>query len=94
MKQNDDDPDLEISNDEGEDPGQSTLSSDVEEDDFDIRQAVLHLDQARHDKTIRTTRVPPPKKRSRSNTFIAPPPLPILGHPAGVIAPPLRKRQK
>jgi len=46
MMPDDDDIDREISNDEREDPGQSTLSSDIEEDDFDIRQEVLHLDQA------------------------------------------------
>jgi hypothetical protein len=94
MKQDDDDVDREISNDESEDLGESTLSSDIEEDDLDIRQEVLHLDQARRDKTIRTTRVPPPKKRSRADTVIARAPLPNLRHPAGAIAPPLLKRQK
>ena len=87
MKQDDDDIDREISNDESEDLGESTLSSDIEEDDLDIRQEVLHLDQARRDKTIRTTRVPPPKKRSRADTVIARAPLPNLRHPAGAIAP-------
>jgi hypothetical protein len=52
IKQHDDDTDREISNDESDDPGQSTMSSNMEEDDLDIRQKVLHLDQARHDKTI------------------------------------------
>jgi hypothetical protein len=94
MKQDDDDVEREISNDESEDLGESTLSSDIEEDDLDIRQEVLHLDQARRDKTIRTTRVPPPKKRSRADTVIARAPLPNLRHPAGAIAPPLLKRQK
>jgi hypothetical protein len=94
MKQDDDDVDREISNDESEDLGESTLSSDIEEDDLDIRQEVLHLDQARRDKTIRTTRVPPPKKQSRADTVIARAPLPNLRHPAGAIAPPLLKRQK
>jgi hypothetical protein len=36
MKQDDDDIDREISNDESEDPGQSTLSSDIDEDDFGL----------------------------------------------------------
>ena len=94
MKQDDDDVDREISNDESEDLGESTLSSDIEEDDLDIRQEVLHLDQARRDKTIRTTRVPPPKKRSRADTVIARAPLPNLRHPAGAIAPRLLKCQK
>jgi hypothetical protein len=94
MKQDDDDVDLEISNDESEDLGESTMSSDIEEDDVDIRQEVLRLDQARRDKTIRTTRVPQPKKRSRADTVIARAPLPNLRHPAGAIAPPLLKCQK
>jgi hypothetical protein len=94
MEQNDDDTDQYISNDESEDPGQSTLSSDIEEDDLDIRQEVLHLDQPRRDKTIRTTRVQPPKKRSRADTVIACAPLPNLRHLAGAIPPPLLKRQK
>jgi hypothetical protein len=75
IKQDDDDIDWEISNDESEDLGQSTLSSDIEEDDVDIWQEVLHLDQARHERTIRTTRVTPPKKRSRADTVIACAPL-------------------
>jgi hypothetical protein len=78
MKQDDDDVDQEISNDESDDLGQSTLSSDIEEDDVDIRQVVLHLDPAHREKTIRNTRVPPPKKRSRADTVIACAPLPNL----------------
>jgi len=78
MKQDDDHTDREISNAESEDPRQSTLSSDIEQDDLDLRQEVLHLDQARRDKTIRTTRVPPPKTRSRADTVIARAPLPNL----------------
>ena len=52
MEQDDDDTNREISNDESEDPGESTLSSDIKEDGLDIWQEVLHQDQARHDKTI------------------------------------------
>jgi len=66
----------------------------LKEDDLDIQQEVLHLDQARHDKTIRTTRVPLPKKRSSADTVISRAPLPNLRRPAGAIAPPLLKRQK
>jgi len=94
MKQHDDDTDREISNDESEDPGQSTLSSDIEEDDLDNWQEVLHLYQALQDRTIRTKRVPPPKKRSRADTIIAHTPLQNLPHPVGAIAPPLLKHQK
>jgi len=93
MKEDDHDTDGEISNDESEDPGESTLSSDIEEDDVDIRQEVLHQHQVRRDKTIWTTRVPLPKKRSHSDTVIACAPLPNLRHPAGAIAPPLLKHK-
>jgi hypothetical protein len=94
IKQDDDDTDRELSEDECEDLGESTLSSDIEEVDLDNQQEVLHLDQARRDKSIRTTRVPLPKKRSRADTFIASNSLPNLRHPAGAIAPPLVKRPK
>jgi len=51
MKQDDDDTDREkISDEDSEDTGESTLSSDIEEDDLDKQQEVLHLDQVRHDK--------------------------------------------
>jgi len=86
MKQDDDDTDQEISNDKSEYLGESTLLSDIEEDDLDNWQVVQHLDQARRDKTIRTTRVPLPKKRSCAITVIAHTPLPV-----GAIAPPLLK---
>ena len=79
MKQDDDDTDREeISDDKSEVLGESTLLSDIEEDDLDNRQEVLHLDQARHDKIIRTTRVPQPKKRNCANTVIARTSLPNL----------------
>jgi len=38
MEQDDDDTNEEISNDESEDAGESTLSSDIEEDNLDIQQ--------------------------------------------------------
>jgi hypothetical protein len=44
-----DDIDLEISKDDSEDPGESTLSSNIEEDNLDNWQEVLHLDQACRD---------------------------------------------
>jgi hypothetical protein len=52
MNQDDDNTDREIRNNKSEDPGESTLSSDIEEDDLDIAQVILHPDQARRDKTI------------------------------------------
>jgi len=92
MKQDDNDTDREISQNESEGLGESTLSSDIEEDDLDNQQEVLHLDQARRDKTIRTTRVPPAKKWSRADTVIARTSLPNLRHPALAMAPPSLKR--
>jgi len=94
MKQDDNDTDREISKKESEVLGESTLSSDIKEDNLDNQHEVLHLDQARRDKPIRTTRVPPPKKWSRADTVIARTSLPNLRHPAGAMAPPLLKRQK
>jgi len=94
IKQDDDDTDQELSEDECEDLGESTLSSDIKEDDLDNQQEVLYLDQARRDKSIRTTRVPLPKKQSRADTVIARTSLPNLRHLAGALAPPLLKRQK
>jgi hypothetical protein len=94
MKQDDDDIDQGISNDESEDPAEYTLSSDVDEDNLDIRQVFLHLDQVRSDTTIRTTRVPLRKKQSRSDTVIASAPLPYLRHLSRAIAPPSPKYQK
>ena len=52
MKQDDSVTDREISENKIEDLGESTLSSDIEEDDLDNQQEVLHPDQARRDKTI------------------------------------------
>ena len=94
MNQDDDDTDWEIINDESEDAGESTLSSDIEKDDLAIRQQVLHLGQARHDKTIQTTWVSLPKNRSRADNVIACTPLPNLRHQVAAVASPLLKLQK
>jgi len=94
-KQDDDDTDREeISDDDIKHAEESTLSSDIEEDNLDTQQEVLHLDQVHRDKIIRTTWVPQPKKRNRADTVIARTSFPNLGHPAGAMAPPLLKRQK
>jgi hypothetical protein len=94
----DDDTDQDIGDDESEgeseDTWETTLSSDIEEDDLDHQQQVLLLGQARRDKSLRTTRVPLPKKRSRADTVIARPLLPNPRKPPGSMAPPLLKRQK
>jgi len=94
MMQHDNDTDWEISNNEIEDPEESALSSDIEEDILYNQQEDVYQDQAHRDKTIRITQVPLPKKRSRADTLIARAVLPNLWHPAGAIAPPLLKRQK
>ena len=95
MKQDADDTDREAtSDDDSEDAGESTLSANIEEDNVDNQQEVEHLDQARCDKIIWTTRVPVPKKRNRADTVVARTALPNLRHPAGAMEPPLLKRQK
>jgi hypothetical protein len=94
MKQDDNDTDgEEISADNIEDSGESTLSSDIEVDNLDDPHEVLHLDQARHEKITQTTRVRLRKKWIRADTVIARTLLPNLRHPAGAIAPPLLNRQ-
>jgi len=94
MKQDDNDTDREISENQSEDLGDFTLSTDIEEDDLDNQQEVLHSDQARRDKTLRTARVPLPKKWSHADTVIVCTSLPNLRHPAAAMAPPLLKHQK
>ena len=95
MKQDDDDTDREeISDEDSRDTVQSTLPCDIEEDNLDNPQDVLHQDQVRCDMIIRTTRVPLPKKRNCADTVIAHTSHPNLRHPAGAMAAPLLKRQK
>jgi hypothetical protein len=93
MMPDDNDTDQEISENESEDLGEFSSSSNIQDDNLDTLQGVLHLDQAHRDKTIRTTRVPLAKKRSRADTVIARTSLPNLRHPAGAMAPPLLKCQ-
>jgi len=75
LKQGDDTGQV-LSNDESEDSGESTSSSDIEEDDLDHQQEVLLLGQAHRDKLLQSTRVSLPNKWSRADTVIARPPLP------------------
>jgi len=58
----DDKTNQEIGADNSNDTGESTLSSDINEDNLDHQQEVLHLGQARQDKSLHTTMVPLPKK--------------------------------
>jgi hypothetical protein len=78
MMQDDNDTDREISENEREDPGADTLSSNIEKDDLDNQQEVQHQYQTHCHKTIQTSRVPPPKQRSRADTVIARIALPNL----------------
>jgi len=52
IKQDDDDTEWEISNDKSKDLGEFTVSSNIEEDDLDNQQEVLHQDQVHRDKTL------------------------------------------
>jgi len=90
----DDDTDLEISDDESENPRVSTLSFYIEEDDLDHQQEILRLFQALRDKSFPTMIVSLPKKQCHVNTVITHPPLPISRNPPRAMAPPLLKWQK
>jgi hypothetical protein len=94
MKQDDDTDREEISDDNSDDAGDSTLSSDIQEDILDNQQEVLHLDQACHDKIIRTTRVPWAMKRNFADSVFARTSLPNLRHPPWAMAPPLQECKK
>ena len=90
----DDKTDQEIADDDSEDTGESTISSDIEEDNLDHPQKFLHLCQARWDKSLRTIRVPLPKKWISADTVIAGPLLQNSRNLPAAMAPPLRKHQK
>jgi hypothetical protein len=94
MKQDDNDTDREISENESDVVGASTMSSDTEDDDLNLNQEVIQLDLERRDKTIRPRRVPATKKRIRADIVIARTSLRNLRHPARVMAPTLLNRQK
>jgi len=85
----DDETDQEIGDDDSEDTGESTLSSDIKEDNLDHQQEVLQPSQARRDQSLRTKRVPLPKKQSRADTVIARPQLPNSRNLLAAMAPPL-----
>jgi hypothetical protein len=93
MNRDDNNTDRESSENAGEDLGEYTLSSNIEEDNLDNQHEVILLDQVRRDKTIRTTTVPLPKKRSHADNGIACTSLPNLRHPAGAMALPLLNHQ-
>jgi len=79
MMQDDNDTDREeISDNDGKDAGESTLTSDIGEYDLDNQQEVLHLHKVCCDKIIQTRRFPLQKKRNRADTVIAHTSLPNL----------------
>jgi len=90
----DDDTDPDIGDAKSEDPGRSSISSNIKEDDLDHHQEVMLLGQAQRDKSLPNTRDPQPKKRSHADTGIAHPPLINFQNPAGATAPPLLRRQQ
>jgi len=90
----DDETDQEIDDADSEDTGESTLSSDSEENHLVHRHEVLHSGQACQGKSLRTTMVPLPKKWSHANTVIAHPPLPNSRNLPAAMAPPLLKCPK
>jgi hypothetical protein len=90
----DDKTNQQIGDTDSEDTGESTLSSDIKEDGLDHQLEVFNLCQRRRDKSLHTTKVPLPKKRSRADSVIACPPLPNSQNLPAAMAPPLPKRQK
>jgi hypothetical protein len=90
----DDETDQEIGDDDSEDTGEYTLLSDIEEDNLDHQQQVLHPGQARQDKSLRNTRVSRRKKQSCANNVIGRPPLQNSRNLPAAMAPPVLKHQK
>jgi len=90
----DDETDQEIGDDDREDAGVCTLSSNIEEDDLDHQQEFLRLGQVHREKSLRTTCVPLRKIQSRADTVITRPPHPNSRNLPAAMAPPLLKREK
>jgi len=90
----DDETDQEIGDHKSEDTGASTLSSNLEDDDLDDQLKVLYLGQVRRDKSLHTSGVPLPKKRSPTDTVIACPPCSNSRNVPSAIAPPVLELQK
>jgi len=90
----DDETNQEIGDDDSEGTRESTSSSHIKEVNFHHQQEVLQLGQAHWDKSLRTTRVPLPKKLSHADTVIAHPLVPNSGNLSAAMVPPMLKRQK
>jgi hypothetical protein len=67
----DDGTNQEVGYDDSKDTGESTLSSEIDEDDLDHRLEDLHLGQPCRDMSLHTTKLPLPKKWSHADTVIA-----------------------
>jgi hypothetical protein len=80
--------------DEYEDTRESTLSTEIGEDDFDHQQHLLLLGQVTREKLLRTTSVPLQIKPSHANTVIACSLLSNSRNSLGSMAPPLLKCHK
>ena len=80
--------------DDGNDTGESTISSDIEENNLHHHQKVLLLGQANWNVSLQMIWVPLPKKCSHADTVIACPLLTNSWEPPGAMARPLLKHQK
>jgi len=90
----DDDTDQEISDEENEDYGVSTLHSNIKDNHFDQQHEDLLPGQACRDKSLGTPKVPLPKKRTCADTVIACLLLPNSPISAVSIAPRLLNNQQ
>jgi len=86
--------DREIAGGKTEDTAESTVSSDIEADNFDLQQHIQLLGKVRWDKSFQTTRVPLRMKQSSANAIIVHPPLRNSPKLPGSMAPPPLKCQK
>ena len=90
----DDGTDQDIGDDHSDVTRESTWSSDIEGDDVDHQQKVLHLCQACRDKSLRTTSVSLLKIQCYAYSVIAHPPLRNSRNLPVVMIPPLLQREK
>jgi hypothetical protein len=90
----DNDTNQEIGDNEGEDPAESRLWSDSNENTFDYQPEVLRLGLAQLGKQLQTTKAPQVTKISRADSDIAHPLLGSSRNPAGAMAPPLLKHKQ
>jgi hypothetical protein len=90
----DDKTNYKIGDDDSEDTGDSTMSSDIDEENLDNQEDVLHLGQACRGMSFCTTRVQLPKERSHTDIIIARPLLPNSRYLPATMALPQLKHKK